>query len=331
MEIPNNLSKLSLSILENFVENTLGKTFIDELRAPTDRALAIATALENTEKRFVNEYPDTEVSSGFLSLPLYNQPKIIQAAQKFFSRPTSQEFPTNLREYMMSEYGKLSRERIDQAVNAYIALLTEELALADEKFRENIRALAEIRGLGSQGDIKNQSVAEMAETLKNVQNLLSQLQIPLQTNKSTIPKSYIFGELPDLVIDPELCFVLMPFGPAWSRKLYDNHIVKACKNRKLNALRADDIYGARGIMHDVWTYINQARLIIADLTTRNPNVFYEVGIAHTLGKEVVLVTQTMDDVPFDLRAIRCIVYSLELDGPQKLEKDLVRTISSILG
>jgi hypothetical protein len=82
-------------------------------------------------------------------------------------------------------------------------------------------------------------------------------------------------------------------------------------------------------MQDVWLYINQAGIIIGDLTTRNPNVFYEVGLAHAIGKKVILITQNMDDVPFDLRALRCIVYSLELDGPKKFETDLRKTLKSL--
>jgi hypothetical protein len=64
-------------------------------------------------------------------------------------------------------------------------------------------------------------------------------------------------------------------------------------------------------MEDVWTYLNQARLVIADITGENPNVFYELGIAHTLGKEVIIITQeTMKPVPFDVGHVRYIRYSL---------------------
>jgi hypothetical protein len=45
------------------------------------------------------------------------------------------------------------------------------------------------------------------------------------------------------------------------------------------------------------------------MTSRNPNVLYEVGLSHAAGRPVIMITQTMDDVPFDLKAIRCIVYS----------------------
>jgi len=72
-------------------------------------------------------------------------------------------------------------------------------------------------------------------------------------------------------------------------------------------------------------------LIIADLTGRNPNVFYEVGIAHTLGKEVIMITQNEEDVPFDLRHLKYILYGFSKRGQEKLIDDIKMTIKSIKG
>ncbi len=71
--------------------------------------------------------------------------------------------------------------------------------------------------------------------------------------------------------------------------------------------------------------------LVADLTGRNPNVMYEVGIAHTVGKPVIMVTQDIDDVPFDLRALRCVVYAAaSIRGGAILVKNLVNTLQAIL-
>ena len=59
-------------------------------------------------------------------------------------------------------------------------------------------------------------------------------------------------------------------------------------------------------MHDILELISTSKVIICDLSGKNPNVFYEAGIAHTLGKEVILITQHESDVPFDLRPLRYI-------------------------
>lgn len=129
--------------------------------------------------------------------------------------------------------------------------------------------------------------------------------------------------------DPNLCFVLMPFAE-YMRPVYDDHIHPVVESEELSCLRADDIASTNIITRDIWEKINRARFIIADLTGRNPNVFYEVGMAHTLGKEVILLAQSMEDVPFDLKALRCIVYSYTPRGMRDMEKKLQATIREIM-
>jgi|CXWL01.1.fsa_nt_gi hypothetical protein len=170
----------------------------------------------------------------------------------------------------------------------------------------------------------NEIMLEIRESYRQILESLNQMR----SHSSSTPLS-IFGKT-DGIVDSNLCFVLMPFGPKWSRKLFEQHIKPTGNKLGFDVLRADDIYGVSGIMHDVWIYINRARIIIADLTTRNPNVFYEVGLAHAIGKDVILITQDMADVPFDLQSLRCVVYSLELDSPDKFCVDLENTIKAIL-
>jgi hypothetical protein len=120
-------------------------------------------------------------------------------------------------------------------------------------------------------------------------------------------------------------FVLMSFAPDL-RPIYEDHILKVTKALNLIAKRADDFFSAHHIMSDVWEALNAARLIIADCTGRNPNVFYEIGVAHTLGRPVVLITQRGDDVPFDLRAIRYIQFDYTPRGMAEFEQRLESTL-----
>jgi hypothetical protein len=83
-------------------------------------------------------------------------------------------------------------------------------------------------------------------------------------------------------------------------------------------------------MADIWDAIRAARIIIADCTGRNANIFYEIGLAHALGKPVVLLSQHEEDVPFDLGHIRFIKYNCTPPGRKSFEKDLKATLSSIL-
>lgn len=109
----------------------------------------------------------------------------------------------------------------------------------------------------------------------------------------------------------ESCFVIMPFGGVFD--IYYETIYKiAIENSGLTAKRADDLFRPSNIMQDIWNYTNSAKLLIADLSNKNPNVFYELGLAHALSKPAILVTQSMDDVPFDLRGLRIIEYDKNL-------------------
>ena len=71
-----------------------------------------------------------------------------------------------------------------------------------------------------------------------------------------------------------------------------------------------DIFGTGKIMDQIWSGINAAKVLVAELTSRNPNVFYELGPAHALQRPVVLVSSNSDDVPFDLKHIRVIYYDV---------------------
>jgi DNA-binding NtrC family response regulator len=82
--------------------------------------------------------------------------------------------------------------------------------------------------------------------------------------------------------DQNLCFVLMPFATSSDlQNVYFDHVKPTIERLQLRCERADDIHGISGVMQSVWEGINRARIVIADMTERNPNVFYELGIAHT--------------------------------------------------
>lgn len=154
-------------------------------------------------------------------------------------------------------------------------------------------------------------------------------QDQLATSRRTTEQiGKIFGG-GEFTLNPNLCFVLMHFEEKM-RPIYDDHIRVVIESEGLSCLRADDIVGINLITWDIWEKINRARFMIADLTGKNANVFYEVGVAHALGKEVILITQTMEDVPFDLKALRCIVYSFTPRGMKEMENKLRTTIREIM-
>ena len=141
-------------------------------------------------------------------------------------------------------------------------------------------------------------------------------------------KSAILGQPEDNGHFPDV-FVLMPFTSEL-KAIYKDHIAKVVSKLKLQIRRADDFFGSGSIMKDIWSAIHAARFVIADCTGRNPNVFYEIGLAHAIGRNTILISQSIDDVPFDLRHLRIIEYKYTPPGMEAFERALTETIKERL-
>src|ERR1700728_629960 len=129
----------------------------------------------------------------------------------------------------------------------------------------------------------------------------------------------------------DTCFVMQPFAAPLGT-YYDKIYKPAIEKAGLTPVRADaDIFGTGKIIDQVWTGINAAKVLVAELTSRNPNVFYELGLAHALKKAVVLVSSNQEDVPFDLHHIRVIYYDVSdpFWGAKLLEKVAENILSAI--
>lgn len=127
---------------------------------------------------------------------------------------------------------------------------------------------------------------------------------------------------------PDTCFVLMPFDEGMSA-VYEHGIKPLVESLNIQCRRADEIYSAQGIMGDMWKSLQTAELVIADLTNKNPNVMYELGLCHALWKRVILLSQNKDDVPFDLKAWRVIWYDFTFAGSARLQDELKRAIIAL--
>ena len=149
-------------------------------------------------------------------------------------------------------------------------------------------------------------------------------------------KPSIFPSLsdPPTALDEEeddVCFIIMPFSVESLNIVYEDFVKPILEERcHLRSERGDDLFGSNVIMEDITNSIRRARLIVADLTGRNANVFYEVGIAHALNKQVLLMTQSIEDVPFDLRHRRALVYEYSPRGCKKLENDLYDNVQNMI-
>jgi hypothetical protein len=132
-------------------------------------------------------------------------------------------------------------------------------------------------------------------------------------------------------IDPkDTCFVIMPFG-GFINEYYSAIYKPAIEANNLVPRRADDLFRPSTIVNDIWNYTKHAKILLADLTGKNANVFYELGLAHALAKPVIMVAESMDDIPFDLRALRIIVYDKNVpDWGDVLQKKIEASIMEVL-
>ena len=128
--------------------------------------------------------------------------------------------------------------------------------------------------------------------------------------------------------DPHLVALMSPFADSFTP--VRDVIASMANSKGMRCERADDIWENDTIIQDVIDLICRAKVVICDCTAKNPNVFYEAGVAHTAGKQVILISQSMDDIPFDLRHLRVLKYLNNTEGRQTLADGLSSRLDTLL-
>ncbi len=151
------------------------------------------------------------------------------------------------------------------------------------------------------------------------------------SSESTSERKVVFSPnifiLPADSVDPKLVSVMMPFSPSLN-SVYGS-IKSAAQQQGLECARADDIWDHSTVIQDIFSLIFRSFIVVCDFTGKNPNVFYEAGIAHTLGKHVIPITQSEQDIPFDLQHHRYIKYLNNNEGLGELQKSLSSRFSTL--
>ena len=124
-------------------------------------------------------------------------------------------------------------------------------------------------------------------------------------------------------------FVMMPFDEH-SGPVYSEFFKPVLEEAGFEVNRADDFESQQNILQDILRGITTSNLIIADLTGNNPNVFYELGLAHALKIPVILATQSIEEVPFDLRSYRVLEYSRDFSRIGEARDRLSRYATAFL-
>lgn len=129
--------------------------------------------------------------------------------------------------------------------------------------------------------------------------------------------------------DPTLVAVMMPFSPEFDI-IYET-IAAAVTDVGLHCKRVDDIWDRDHVMDDVLSLLWRSQIVVADLTGRNANVFYETGLAHALPRSTILLTQQPTDMPFDLQSIRYLSYGVGTEQRAALRKKLSERLTTLIG
>jgi hypothetical protein len=116
----------------------------------------------------------------------------------------------------------------------------------------------------------------------------------------------------------------MPFSEKWSHNVYFNMIKPVVEELKFNCVRGDELPRVGDLTQTIWSSFMQAGLLIADVSVPNPNVFYEIGIAHAIGKDTIILKQKNSIVPADFGGSHYYEYNLDdlLAGSRMLQKEI---------
>ena len=134
-------------------------------------------------------------------------------------------------------------------------------------------------------------------------------------------------DVPSEGVQKDLVAVMMPFAANF-KGVYKT-IQNAAAMCFLNCQRVDDVWINSTIIQDVFSLIYRSHIVVCDFSGRNPNVMYEAGIAHTLGKHVIPITQNTSDVPFDLSHHRHLAYLNNSEGLNDLEDKLAARMMNL--
>ena len=124
-------------------------------------------------------------------------------------------------------------------------------------------------------------------------------------------------------------FVLMPHTDEF-RCIFEQAIKPAMEENGIDAIKAEDIYKPGSILGQVWQSILSAEVIVADMSDKNPNVIYELGLCYGLKRCPILLVRDEEELPFNLRNLRYINYTNTIKGSAKLKSDLTKSIAQFL-
>ncbi len=178
---------------------------------------------------------------------------------------------------------------------------------------------------GDPNDIRY-SASPNIENLLRIFRLMSldeQVQVQIEGNIVVRP---IFGQ-PQATSNEAQVLALIP-ALKTSEEHYTNSIKRVTYNLNIQCERAKDLFSNNSLLNKNWAALFHAQLCIADCTGRDANIFYALGIAHTIGKKCILISQSVEDIPVDLRQSPIIIYNSSSEGLNPFEQTLSDLLSN---
>lgn len=151
-----------------------------------------------------------------------------------------------------------------------------------------VRAIAALPAGGDNKSTKRSPTKELDACREEVKRHKATIEDLTSKLTGVIPMNPIWRGR-NFLRDELLCFALLPFKEDFFA-IYETAISPAAEELGLKPRHAGEIFGTREVVEDIWDSICASRVVIVDVTGRNPNVFYELGICHTLGKDCIVIT-----------------------------------------
>ncbi|CAK2936043.1 conserved hypothetical protein [Vibrio crassostreae] len=169
----------------------------------------------------------------------------------------------------------------------------------------------------------NNKLSSNEERFKQMNHLVIQGNINVDNNSSFFNK---LGINENLAVKNNQVFVLTPMNKDFSQDY--NWVEKAFLKHKYICMKGDDVMVQSNLLSHIIKEIAQSKFVVANISGRNPNVFYELGIAHALGKDVLLIARSEKDITFDLSSSQIVVYSEQKQLESSVSEWLVSTLNN---
>ncbi|MGE0253679.1 MAG: hypothetical protein AB7N54_14280 [Alphaproteobacteria bacterium] len=205
----------------------------------------------------------------------------------------------------------LLRDDIELRLNK----LNERLMSSPDNWRELNHLLISAQKSSIEGEILRNRIADYEQTIFNFQQ-----EVPLSVAKN------LGVNLSNEAPDPKLVFMLTPFHKRASA-VY-TAVKSIVSDVGMTCFRGDEQFVQGDLLPHIISMLYRARLIIANVDGRNPNVFYELGIAHSMGKDVIIISKNVSEMPFDLKSHKIIVYKSGEDLSEALKREMLKLFSS---